>query len=936
MLKIFHTLCAVSLGCAVNLRAEAPAAIGEVELLGALRLPAQLSVDGTPVGGLSGLTYDRAADRFWLLSDDRSERAQARLFRLRLSVADGRLTVDDVDFEAALALRDETGRFFARRSLDPEGVAVFDRGFFVSSEGETKAGVPPFVAEFDRRGQLLRRFDLPPRFLPGGDGLRGVRDNLGFESLSLSDDGATLFFATEGPLVGDGPAADVDTPGVVRIRRVDLTTGRAEEFFYPLDAVSTRPEPSTGFRVNGLSEMLALDRQRLMVLEREFVVGVGHRVRLFLVDLAAATEVSGLDGPPGTEVRLAKKRQVLDFKDLGIEVANYEGLAFGPRLEDGRATLVVVSDDNFREYGDDAWLLLLAVASTPPSIADVQGAAHRSPREGRHVLGLQGVVTAVDRTSRLPTAWIESSRPDARPETSEGLVLSCPAVADLVVGRLVAADGRIEERAANPALLPVTTLACNALVELGPAVLDAAPQLFDSRPVPARVTATDLRLALDPDHDALSFWESLEGMRVALGPTVVAGATKSYGEIVVLPPDSRVPRSAAGSTLVSPDAPWLRRALVSARLVGGTPQLPVGSQVEGLEGVVDYGFGNYRILTTEPLRAQVAPGRCMESTGLSNRRGHVTVASYNVENLSLAGDVSRFRRLAEDIVERMRSPNLLALQEVQDDNGPGPLGGATTSQATLDQLIREIERQGGPRYEATWIDPEADREGGQPGGNIRVVVMHDTRRVALVRRGAASARDAVTVLGRGRTTHLSLSPGRVAPESAAFDLSQTEGVRRSLIVEYRISGRPFFMLVNHWSSKFADDRLFGARQPLEKPTGRFRLAQAIEVRSLVRSILEAEPRSAIVVLGDFNDVEDSPPMRELSRRPLVSLSSRLTATDRYSFEFEGNAQLIDHVLVSPALAAGAEIDVVHLNVDCPDAVRSSDHDPLVARLRLPR
>jgi predicted extracellular nuclease len=279
---------------------------------------------------------------------------------------------------------------------------------------------------------------------------------------------------------------------------------------------------------------------------------------------------------------------------------------------------------------------------------------------------------------------------------------------------------------------------------------------------------------------------------------------------------------------------------------------------------------------------------------------------------------------------------LIALEEVQDDDGPGPLGGPVSSRATLERLIEAIVAAGGPRYVATWIDPEADREGGQPGGNIRVALLSDPRRIELVLRGKAGALDAAEVEGRGRATRLTLSPGRVAPSSEAFVLQQTEGVRRSLAVELRWRGRPLFVVVNHWSSKFADDRLFGARQPPRRATSEYRLRQARAVRGFADRLLASDPRAAVVILGDFNDVETSPALRELARPPWVALAERIAPADRYSFEFEGNAQLIDHVVVSPALAEGAEIDAVHRNADCPDAARSSDHDPLVARLRRAR
>jgi predicted extracellular nuclease len=480
-------------------------------------------------------------------------------------------------------------------------------------------------------------------------------------------------------------------------------------------------------------------------------------------------------------------------------------------------------------------------------------------------------------------------------------------------------------------------LACDAVRPGELEDLPLAPRLFAELRIPATI-ASDAGSRFAPASDVLAFWESLESMRVRLDATLVLGATKSYGELTVAPaplPEG-VERSGAGSTRVDPDAPYFGRALVGGRLAGGAPELPVGSTLSPFEGVVDYGFGNYRVLATSTLGGQAAEGRCAERTPLRSDRSHLSIATFNVENLAATSPAERFAALGEDIATGLGGPALLALQEVQDDDGPGALGGPVSSRATLARLTEAIAAAGGPRYVATWIDPEADREGGQPGGNIRVALLSDPHRVAVVTRGRAGALDATEVAGSGRATRLTLSPGRVAPASDAFVLEQTEGVRRSLAVELRWRGRPLFVVVNHWSSKFADDRLFGARQPPRRGTSEYRLRQAKVVRAFADRLLAADPHAALVVLGDFNDVETSPALGELARPPLVPLVEGLAPPDRYSFEFEGNAQLIDHIVVSPALADGAEIDAVHRNADCPDAARSSDHDPLIARLRRAR
>ena len=312
------------------------------------------------------------------------------------------------------------------------------------------------------------------------------------------------------------------------------------------------------------------------------------------------------------------------------------------------------------------------------------------------------------------------------------------------------------------------------------------------------------------------------------------------------------------------------------------------------------------------------------------------MAAFNVENLSAAGPPERFDRLGEVIAGRLGGPDVVALEEIQDDSGSARGDGVVTSAATLDRLVAAVAAAGGPRYRAVWIDPVADREGGQPGGNIRVAALVNPARVELERRGRGSALDATAPVGRGRALALSLSPGRVAPASPAFDLLEGEGVRRSLAFAVRFRGRSVFVVVNHWSSKFDDDRAQGATQPPRTPTAAKRLAQARELRAFVERLLAADPGARVVVLGDLNDFEFSEAVTALAAPPLENLVLRVPAGRRYTYNFEGSSQVLDHVVVTPALAAGAEVDIVHVNSDCPDAARTSDHDPVVVRLAVRR
>ncbi|HEY9795817.1 MAG TPA: esterase-like activity of phytase family protein, partial [Leptolyngbyaceae cyanobacterium] len=165
-----------------------------LDFLGEYQLP-KMTFKDTPVGGLSSLTYDRQQNKFYALSDDRSQFAPARFYTLGLSLkrADtGEIGIDKVDVEDVTFITDENGKTYAKGSLDPEGIALSPKGtVFISSEGVPSQGIAPFIREFDRKtGQQQQSLQIPERYLPNDNTEeeqppRGIQDNLGFESLTF-------------------------------------------------------------------------------------------------------------------------------------------------------------------------------------------------------------------------------------------------------------------------------------------------------------------------------------------------------------------------------------------------------------------------------------------------------------------------------------------------------------------------------------------------------------------------------------------------------------------------------------------------------------------------------------------------------------------------------------------------------------------------------
>ena len=266
------------------------------------------------------------------------------------------------------------------QSTDHEGLVILPNGnFLVCSEGTTvEPRLPPMLEEYGRRGEHTRVLTIPDHFVPEPTGAltRGARGNAGFEALAISPDGKRVFVGTESALVQDGPPASFDAGARVRIIEYaerDSTYVPSREFAYDLEPVY-KPAYQPGTHVNGLVDLLALDRTTLLALERSFVANPAepaaseNRIRIYRVTLAGATNISGIESLKGrADVVPVGKTLVLDLSDvdgLSPELAptldNFEGMTFGPRLTDGRASLMLVSDDNF-SAAQRTWFLMFAI-----------------------------------------------------------------------------------------------------------------------------------------------------------------------------------------------------------------------------------------------------------------------------------------------------------------------------------------------------------------------------------------------------------------------------------------------------------------------------------------------------------------------------------------------------------------------------------------------
>jgi hypothetical protein len=330
----------------------APAVLGAgVDFLGQATLLTGFSFQGTELGGLSGITYNPKQKVYYAIADDRSQKAPARFYKLNLT--QGSLKDGGVVPVGVTTLLNETNQPFAAGSLDPEGIALTSKGtVFISSEGNAEQLINPFIKEFSvSTGRQLKTLPVPKKFLPVASGKRGIRNNLAFESLTITPNQKYLFTATENSLIQDGPDPAPKISSRCRILQYNLLTSQLkQEFLYLTEPVTVPLNFPSAFS-KGLVDLLALDNQgHFLSLERSFSE-LGYTIQLFKVSLEGADDIRDIDSLNAVEVNTIKpvqKQLVLDFKTLNLPLENIEGLTFGPQLADGRRLLIVVSDNNFQ------------------------------------------------------------------------------------------------------------------------------------------------------------------------------------------------------------------------------------------------------------------------------------------------------------------------------------------------------------------------------------------------------------------------------------------------------------------------------------------------------------------------------------------------------------------------------------------------------------
>ncbi len=553
-------------------------------------------------------------------------------------------------------------------------------------------------------------------------------------------------------------------------------------------------------------------------------------------------------------------------------------------------------------------------------ISDIQGASHTSPYVDLTVNDVEGIVTFVINSSSFIMQEVDSAF-DGVKSTAIKVNKSAHNVA---VGDIINVSGKVMEEGGNSRLKDTQISAAN-ITKTGTAVIPEALVIGEDLFPPNKIIDNDAFSIFDPQEDGIDFWESIEYMRVSFPEARVIGPIYNNDSPIVVPSTTNNTFNVNGGLNIAADDYNPEKIMLEG--VAGKNYDSGDRFNEALIGFVENFTDGYRLNTNKVFPEVTKANIQQEVTHLEPVADKLNVASYNIENFSnnpANTSNEKVARIASTFVKNMKSPDIITLVEVQDNDGQIDSGNADASESYM-RLINAIKAAGGPAYD--WIDvmPINNTVGGAPGGNIRVGYLYNPTRVSLVTGTKGLGDQANTWTADGS---LALNPGFVDP-------SKFVDTRKPIAAEFEFQEERVVIIGAHLNSKGGDGSLWGPTQPpvLESVTKRIQLAQAIN--DFIDEGLAINPDVNIIVAGDMNDFEFTPALETLKGEVLTNMVDKAPEQDRFTYFFQGNNQVLDHILVSNNLAEVAKIDLVHMNANFTEAQgRSSDHDPVLVQIDL--
>ncbi|RJE26770.1 hypothetical protein PHISCL_00902 [Aspergillus sclerotialis] len=590
---------------------------------------------------------------------------------------------------------------------------------------------------------------------------------------------------------------------------------------------------------------------------------------------------------------------------------------------------------------------LLIPSVFPKSISEINGNRFLSPYQDKDVSNIKGLVTATSSKG----IYIRSTNPDSDPATSESIyVYGNSTSSDVSVGDIITLDGHVSEYRSSDDYVYLTELTKPSGVKVTSGGNDVKPVVLgkDGLSPPTKQfsslddgnifgTGNSSQISssnpvLQPDKYGMDFWESLSAELVTVTNPRAVGKPNKYGDTWIVGDWSvNGAGNERGGVTTLPDDANSEAILVGSPLDGSKnpTDTKLGDYLGGnVTGIITQAYGYYALLPLTALSVSESNSTAASATTLASDGTckAITVGSYNVNNLSPDSDT--LPKIADHIANYLNGPSIIFLQEIQDDDGSKD-DGVISANKTLSTLADKIKSSGGPSYNFTNINPVNDKDGGQPGGNIRVAYLYDSSIIQLRNPNPGSNKEANDVLPDGE---LKYNPGLIDPGNDAWDDS-----RKPLVAAWEtVDGTNQFVTINvHLMSKLGSTSLEGDARPPVNGGADKRTEQAKVIANFTTTLLDSSPNAKIITSGDFNEFAFTEPLEVFaSESGLVDLDDVVNtpATERYTYLYEQNCQQLDHIYVSEALSKkdGVKMDHVHVNTWVSYDEQGSDHDPTVA------
>lgn len=603
------------------------------------------------------------------------------------------------------------------------------------------------------------------------------------------------------------------------------------------------------------------------------------------------------------------------------------------------------------------------------SIAQIRGPGHRSPHRGKRVI-TSGVVTAQGTQDTYPggeEAYIQTPEFEGHPHISDAIHIRHH-ITDIILspGDLIEVEGVIYDQQfsngrARTSIQDITRI---TILKQNQPLPPAVRLGVDGLPIPNKYISRWVgnifnKTQLDLD-EGVDFWKALEGMRVRINNPRIVGFRggnendfedfpKRYLNLyVVADGERKTPLTAAGGgVVIDQKADIFNPEIIQIQSNHFTQEYyieafyDVGKIIEGeLEGIAAiesniFGDGEHVLFfptVQEPLRKfarenkEVTPLEERPITTLTAGPRSLTVATYNVENLA-ASQGDRFDRIGRSIGVNLRCPDIIAFTEIQESNAVSYRGDGNaekTMQKIIDHTHPYCEDET-VNYASIHVPPFLNNDGGQPGGNIQVAYLYNQTRVSFTPRGNPDSIMDVYIRPDGSFRD---NPIRLFSEDRIF-----RSTRKSLAAEFEFQGERLFLIGNHLNSKLGDDSLWGPMFPQDARSDNRRQQMTREIHLFARKISQVSPDSHVIILGDFNAFTHDDSMKILAGGYFQNLTTYRDLNpfnNRYSYNFNGKSQQIDHIFVGPSLLKHSpEFEIPHINTDFMG--RIADHDPVISR-----